>query len=136
MFLPGSSVSPAVTPSISVPWNEKPAARKIPNNARKPPLNGASSLTKFVKPTGSFPPKIPKIIRKLTMMKTITVATLIIANQYSASPKAFTDAKLNDKTTIINKIVHKIEELSGNQYFIINETAAISAAIVIAQLYQ
>jgi len=37
------------------------------------------------------PERIPKIIAKPVQMKRITVTTLRSANQYSVSPKPFTD---------------------------------------------
>ncbi|MNL67011.1 hypothetical protein D3C87_1915600 [compost metagenome] len=91
MFFSGSSDSPAAIPISSVPWKEKPTIIATPIIAAKPPANGASPICQLLQPAGCAPLKMPTIIATPTMIKMITVATLISENQYSASPKPRTE---------------------------------------------
>ena len=95
MFFSGFSDSPAATPISSVPWNEKPAIIATPTMAGSPPANGASAMKKLLSPGDVWPLITPKIMARPTPIKTMTVMTLIIANQYSASPKPFTEMKFS-----------------------------------------
>ena len=72
-------------------WKEKPTTMATPIRAGRPPTKGASPIAQFSKPAGVSPERIPKIIAKPVQMKRITVTTLRSANQYSVSPKPFTD---------------------------------------------
>ena len=136
MLVDGFSDSPAAMPISSVPWNEKPAIMATPIIAGSPPTKGASPLVKLVRPTASWPCIRPKIMYTPVMMKTITVTTLISANQYSLSPKPFTEIALSANISARKMPDQMTPGTSGNQNFITMLAAASSTAIVTAQLYQ
>ena len=85
----GFSDSPAATPIISVPWNEKPAIMKMPRTAAQPPTNGASPTVQLVNPGDSAP--IPRINNAPTKRNTMTVMTFTPAKINSLSPNKRVD---------------------------------------------
>ena len=83
--LRGFSDSPAATPTSSVPWKEKPAIMKTAMTPTKPLWKGASPVVQFDRP-GEFSPITPAIMKTPDRTKTMTMTTLMAANQNSASP--------------------------------------------------
>ena len=63
----------------------------------------------------------------------ITVATLMLENQYSASAYARTDSRFSANSNARNPAAHSAELDSGNQNFTISAPATSSAARVMAQ---
>ena len=71
-----------------------------------------------------------------TTRNTITVRTLIEANQNSLSPNALTDAQFSANRRLRKTADHNHDGTSGSQYFMTMAAATSSAATVIAQLNQ
>jgi len=119
MFLAGSSDSPAAMPISSVPWKEKPTIMATPIRAAKPPAKGASPWVHSARlphrPSGAPPRMMPRIISTPMPMKTITVATLMAANQYSASPKPRTEMAFRPNMMARKTALHSTPSTPGNQ---------------------
>src|ERR1700736_4250262 len=139
-FLPGSVVSAAAKPTPSVPWNENPATKNTISTEVKPPTKGAcvadlgSARVQFCKP--AWPPSMPVMVNAPTDKKMMTVTTLMLANQYSASAYALTDSRLSPISSEKNPMAHSVEFELGNQNCTTREPATNSAARVMAQLNQ
>ena len=78
----------------------------------------------------------PKIIVRPVMMKTMTVTTLISANQYSLSPKPRTEIALRANIRVRKSALQMTPGTPGNQYCMTRLAATSSTAMVTAQLYQ
>lgn len=98
----------------SVPWKAKPATMKIARIPAPPPTKGACPVVQLWKP-GEGPRRIPAIISTPIARKTITVTTLIEANQNSLSPKALTVAALSAKSSTRKPADHTHAGTSGSQ---------------------
>ncbi len=128
MVRAGFSASPAATPMVSTPWNENPAIIATPIIAGSPPTNGASPTVKLCQPDCGPPFMMPKIIASPISRNTTMVTTLIIENQYSASPKPRTENALSTNISSRKAALQTMPETPGNQYFITSCAAASSTA--------
>ncbi len=135
MDLSGCSASPAATAISSVPWKEKPATMKMPSTPAAPLTKGASLRVQLAVP-GDGPARMPAIIARPITRKTMTVITLMEANQNSLSPKALTVAALSAKSRVRKRADQIQAGTPGSQYFITMAAATSSAATVMAQLNQ
>ena len=120
MLRPGSADSPAAMPISSVPWKEKPTIIATPMRAAKPPANGASPMDQLARCSEkvwarSLPCRMPTIISRPTAMKMMTVMTLMAANQYSASPKPFTEMTFSRNMMPRNRALQSTPGTSGIQ---------------------
>ncbi len=79
---------------------------------------------------------MPVIIRAPTARKMITVTTLMLANQYSASAYALTESRFNASSKLKKPMTHRVEFECGNQNCTISAPATNSAASVTVQLIQ
>ena len=120
----GSSDSPAAIPISSVPLEREADNHSYADHRRKTTSKRRSPIVQLLQPAGCAPLKIPIIISTPTMIKTITVVTLISENQYSASPKPRTEMWFNRKITPRNNALqiqpgvsrnHQHDQLCCNQ---------------------
>ncbi|MNP16659.1 hypothetical protein D3C76_1090650 [compost metagenome] len=86
-----------------------------PIRAAAPPTTGPSPIVQSWGPACSPPVMMPSSIRTPTTMNSTMVMTLISANQYSASPKNLTDAKLSPAMIARNTALQTKPGVSGNQ---------------------
>ena len=131
----GLADSPAVTPTSSVPWKEKPAIMNTLMIETQPPTNGASSLVQLLMP-GDSPPMMPAIMSTPRTRNASTAVTLMAANQNSPSPKALAERKFSPVSRARKIAAHTQDGTSGSQKDMMTPAATSSAASVIAQLNQ
>ena len=131
----GFSASPAATAADSIPTKENPATMSTDRVPVNPWTKGASPVLQLDRPP-SCPLRMPMIIATPRTKKTMTVMTLMPANQNSASPKTRAEKRLSSRMIVRKAPLHRSDGEAGNQYFMTMEAATSSTAIVIAQLYQ
>jgi hypothetical protein len=134
----GSRVSAAVVPISSVPANEKMAIWKPAKKPLSPWGNAASGCTRCdseaVTPVGDT--NAVAISTRLTAISASTAMILMIANQNSTSPKAFTVSTLrvNRVTSIASAGAQA--GAPGNQYWKKPPTTTASPTTATLQLSQ
>lgn len=79
------------------------------------PTKGASPTFQFSRPTGTPPWMMPASIASPTPMKHSTATTLMMANQYSASPKLRAENAFSPKVRARKATLHIQPGVSGNQ---------------------
>src|SRR5699024_4759967 len=114
MLRRGSSLSPAATPTSSVPWKENPAIMNTETTESQPPANGASPVVQLLNP-GLGLAITPAIISTPSTRNTTTVATLMAANQNSPSPKARADRAFRPVSSTRNTAAQIQLGTSGSQ---------------------
>ena len=104
----GSLVSPAATPTTSVPENANTTVSRVEKIGAMP-LGNQPSATKLPSNGAEAWPAIgiePKIASRPITMNAMMANTLIDANQNSASPYSRTDMMLSANTTAMNTADH------------------------------
>ena len=131
------AVSPAATPTISVPPKAKitPSDREIIGMrpiGKKPPLS-----VRFAKPARPGPTAWPVMMAQMaTSMKITMAATLMAANQNSASPKYFTlnMFSVNTRASAMSASNHCGTGSKKSQKWRYSATAVMSAITAVDQL--